>query len=357
MYAISYIRRISLLAALIYVGHASSALAASGEEPPAVPEEGVEVEEGPVEFLFGEPGQLTIDASEGKAVLPTLIEPLEFKDWRQFGSFLEEVFNARVEHGDAERPPLVDLTYTVIGAPLYVDPETETVYQVEDPIAEFIGGPDGWIYVNGAPYCFNLRLCGEEAGYEPGAAGRRASLQSLSPLYTPRPGLRLLLPPIFGPLQIAGESGVSQVLFDPGSGVLPVYWNYWSRTDQIAGGYMRRFERVIEWVRVCREIGSIHTVVCLREPRVVFRAVGENELSAVMLAVNYDYYRRCFRDHHYAFAFARNVTSVTAGRVFFPFNSPNGIIGRHTGWDSFWRTFDDDVSHWGTGSIPAPSCR
>lgn len=356
MFAMSHIRWISLLAALIYVGHASPALAASGEEPPEEPEEGVEVEEGPVEFLFGEPGQLTIDASEGKAVLPTLIEPLKFEDWKQFGMFLEEVFNARVEHGDAERPPLVDLTYTVIGAPLYVDRETETVYEVEDPIAEFIGGPDGWIYVKEAPYCFNLRLCGEEAGYEPEAAGGRASLQSLSSPYTPRLGLRPLLPPIFGPLQIAGKSGVSQVLFDPGAGVSPVYYHYWSRTDQIAGGYMRRLERVLEWVRVCREMGDINTVICFDEPRLVFRVVGENELSAEMRAVEYDYYRGCRRDRGYQFAFARNVTSVTAGRFFFPYYPPNGIIGKHTGWDSYWGTFDQDVSYWGTGSIPARSC-
>lgn len=356
MYARSYIRRISLLAALIYVGHASPALAADKEMPPKN-EEGVEIVEGPVEFLFGEPGQLTIDASEGKAVLPTLIEPLKFKDWRQFGSFLKEVFNARVEHGDAERPPLVDLRYTVIGAPLYVDPETETVYQVDDPIAEFIGGPDGWIYVNGAPYCFNLRLCGEEAGYEPEAAGGRASLQSLSPLYTPRPGLRPLLPPIFGSLQIAGESGVSEFLFDPGNVLMPVHWHYWSRTDQIAGGYMRRLEGVLEWVRVCREMGDINTVVCVGEPRLVFRVVGENVLTATMRAVDYDYERRCFRERAYEVESAPNVTSVTAGHIFIYLDSPNGIIGKHTGWDSYWGTFEEDVSYWGTGSNPASSCR
>lgn len=360
MYAIPYPLRLSLLAALICTGLAAPRVAFGEEEKPAEPpDEYEEVEVGPVEFVFGEPGQLTIDASDGKSAFPTLLESLHFDDWKQFGLFLEEYFNAKVTIHDEVTPPEVELDYVVLGTPLVADPETDTLYEVEDPIAEFVGGPDGWIYVHGEPYCFNQRLCGDpegmpEEGRQAAAAQRSAAIQAL--------GLRPLPWPVFGPFRIEGTSGRTAHLYVPWFWPWSLHWHYWSKTTQVSGGYqIWLVSGSILRRPICTFLPRSGVPICYSEPFFIIRRVGKNVLYAEMRAVDYDPYWRCQWERFAAVASATNVRSVTAGRVYWGYRDfwylrPGGILGKHFGWDPVTLESDDDISSWGAADWSIPSC-
>jgi hypothetical protein len=125
-------------------------LAASADELEFVIEE--------AEFIFGEPGHLTIDASvDGRLQITIPDEPLKFETRSDFVDFMVQNFNAEVAPDEDGKPYWYTLHQTVYGDPLYFDGAEWN--EANDPVALMVGGREGYVGIEGQLVCVNPSLC------------------------------------------------------------------------------------------------------------------------------------------------------------------------------------------------------
>lgn len=117
------------------------------------------VEEGYTQVFFGEPGEVTFDASGGHAAFPVSETQLSFKDWHEYALFLQETFNAELEFDEGGGVVSLFLTVSTIGEPLALSPSLEDLIPVRDPIATMVGGISGTVEIKGEVHCVNQDRC------------------------------------------------------------------------------------------------------------------------------------------------------------------------------------------------------
>lgn len=176
-----------------------------------------EGEEGEVRFIHGERGQLEIDASEGSGVFPAPQEPLNFESAEQFAEFAIGTLNAEVIYDEDGKVAGIEGSVTVSETPVYADPETREIIEVQDPIATLLGGRYGYFKVEGQEICVDPAACPDqpnpEDGYEEGLVDGVSPRSSLMATF-----------------KIKGSSKYTDLWF---------YKRVASETKQISGGWSR----------------------------------------------------------------------------------------------------------------------
>lgn len=111
----------------------------------------------PTSIVFGEPGEVTFDASGSKAAFPAAAEPRFFSTWEDFGKAAVEELNA-VPVEDAGKVT-IELRWSIIGTPFMLDPDPDVIdaVPVGDPLAAYFGGTSESIVVDGSQYCLSAR--------------------------------------------------------------------------------------------------------------------------------------------------------------------------------------------------------
>lgn len=134
--------------------------------------------DGPTKFVFGEPGELTVDAGHGNAAFPVPTKTLVFEGLTDFVDFMVSTFNAtssvNAETGDVS----YTLNVTTLGIPYASDPTGTKLVQVDHPVSTFLGGPEGFYVVAGKVYCTDPARCPIEC--VPNSATTSVTLNSLT---------------------------------------------------------------------------------------------------------------------------------------------------------------------------------
>ncbi|MDF1564409.1 MAG: hypothetical protein P1V51_15300 [Deltaproteobacteria bacterium] len=119
--------------------------------------------DGETELVFGEPGQVTFDATELKTVFPAPEKPLEFDTWHDFYAFSEEHLNAAPLMREGSQIG-IELAFEMIGQGYIPDEKTETLFAVGNPVTAFLSGKAGYIIVGGQQFCLAEDDCEAGAG-------------------------------------------------------------------------------------------------------------------------------------------------------------------------------------------------
>ncbi|MFZ5892404.1 MAG: hypothetical protein ACOY0T_15195 [Myxococcota bacterium] len=119
-----------------------------------------------VQFSKLNEGVLQLDATEGKVMLPVPQKARTFATQKEFVAFAKEQLGA-VEVFDKEGN-LTGLQGTVeqFGVPVMLDDANKSVTVIEDPIAAFLGGNDGFVTIEGKDLCLTDQ-CASEKGQFP----------------------------------------------------------------------------------------------------------------------------------------------------------------------------------------------
>ncbi|WP_373043998.1 hypothetical protein [Vulgatibacter sp.] len=321
--------------------------------------EDIELEEEEAAYIFGSPGELTIDAGDGSALLLIPETTLEFNDWSEFGLFMQTHFNANVEEIAGVAVPDIELSVGIIGTPFAWDSATNAVIEVDSPIIEFLGGPTGEIKIEGETYCINTARCSGAIplgapALQPASAAQAAVATSGT---AAPPASGLALTPTF---TIAGESNHYSAYIFSATGVFGYLRDFSSTTTQVEGGYKRWFLSVERGERRCISfLGRI--LYCGYLPRIVSARRGHNELKATVSTIKSN--PTC--DHRISSRteFDSDVPKVTAAFISIvddtrrdPSIDADGIRGAHYGFDPDTGLSDDALSEWGNADWSFPLC-
>ena len=111
----------------------------------------------PVEIVFGPPGELTIDATGPKKLLPIPEETRTFVSRDQYLDWLEKELNALV-YEDEGGTRVYELAVTAIGTPAYYD-ASHGLIDVPSPHLWLVGGRSGHVVIEGTLECVNPYIC------------------------------------------------------------------------------------------------------------------------------------------------------------------------------------------------------
>jgi len=117
------------------------------------------VEDGLSEFIFGAPGELTVDASHGKSAFPVPESTLAFSSDDAFIQFMVGTFNARPEWDEEAGRWIPVVETTTFGIPYTSDSSGTGLVEVMSPVYTFLGGPDGYFLIGGKAYCTDPTRC------------------------------------------------------------------------------------------------------------------------------------------------------------------------------------------------------
>lgn len=231
---------------------ASAATQEMAPEPRHQPDE----ESLPAQIKFGLPGELVIDASGGRSLVPTADKELTFKSRRELFDWAIRYLNARPVYDERKELVGVQGEITQYGALTRVDPRTQEVHYDVDPIGAILGGATGYLSLEGEKECIDAARCGKEKKSELPAAPevKVASLDFPLVLASHAPGGRTACN-TSNSYCIRGESWKTNWWF---------YRSIGAETEQKRGGY--RVEHYFCW-----KWGFI--------PWSCSRRVGSNELS------------------------------------------------------------------------------
>ncbi len=321
--------------------------------------EDIELEEGEAAYIFGSPGELTIDAGDGNAVLLIPETMLEFSDWSEFGLFMQTQFNAYVMEIAGVAVPDIELSVATIGTPFAWHSASNSAIEVDSPIIEFLGGPTGEIKIEGETYCINTSRC--SGAIPPGVPGLQTASAAPAVVATlgaaPAPVSALAAAPTF---TVAGESNHYPAFIYSPTGVFGYLRHFSSTTTQIEGGYKRWVLSMEKGERRCISFMG-RTLYCGYLPKIVSGRRGHNELSATVATIK----SKPLCDHKISSRSesAPDVLKVTAAFIAIadesrrdPSIDADGIRGAHYGFDPDSGLSDDVLSQWGNADWSFPLC-
>ncbi|MFP2932396.1 hypothetical protein ACLESO_46060 [Pyxidicoccus sp. 3LG] len=117
----------------------------------------------PTAIVFDKPGIVRFDATGDRVVFqPVSSKPMQFESWEELAEFAQKTLNATV-HKNPKTGALEGVSgdYVIAGAPAIADAETKQVHDVINPVGAFLGGLQGYIYVNKEPICVRPEICGD----------------------------------------------------------------------------------------------------------------------------------------------------------------------------------------------------
>lgn len=111
-------------------------------------------------FVFGEPGELTVDASHGVSAFPVPTKTLVFESDAAYLEFMAGAFNAKVGYDPETGMPTLDLQVVTLGIPYASDDTGTKLIPVENnPVDTFMGGPEGYFLVGDRVVCTDRARC------------------------------------------------------------------------------------------------------------------------------------------------------------------------------------------------------
>jgi hypothetical protein len=195
---------------IVYARALSAALAALGLALPAFAQEPLL----PTDFIFGPSGELTIDSSGPKKLLPVPDEIRQFASEDEYLDWMEADLNAHVDF-DKDGKRVYELLVTEIGTPVRYDYEKHDLIDIDHPFLWFVGGRSGFIAIEGELKCINPYLCAPDlvrpaTEFGPPELEVRGELDGyLGPegkVWTTIAATRLLSPSLEDLLKLAGEN-------------------------------------------------------------------------------------------------------------------------------------------------------
>jgi|GEM_PF-3196589 len=116
----------------------------------------------PAQVKFGMPGELVIDATDGRSMLPTVDRDLTFKSRRELFEWAIEYLNGQPVYDEQKKLVGVQGEITQYGTLTRVDERTREVQPVADPIEAILGGKTGYMSLEGENKCIDEVRCGKE---------------------------------------------------------------------------------------------------------------------------------------------------------------------------------------------------
>jgi hypothetical protein len=147
MYDVRNLARRLLRGGVVVALFALNATVASAEEPQVALAK-------PTQFIFGSPGELTVDASNSKVLFPMPTVPREFQDWEDFANFVQQELNGEIIRDASGNASGLSLRFAMLGEPKYYHSESGQVRAILDPIVAYLFGVNGRFVVKGDCYEF-----------------------------------------------------------------------------------------------------------------------------------------------------------------------------------------------------------
>lgn len=107
------------------------------------------------------PGELIVDASDGKVALPIPERGLRFDTEQDLYRYLIDELHALPAYDRDGRLVGARGTRIDLGEPYYGDPISKTAVAIDDPLVALIGGPEATVYIAGKPHCLDPAICGD----------------------------------------------------------------------------------------------------------------------------------------------------------------------------------------------------
>jgi len=129
-----------------------------------------------VQFTQLDSGALMVDASEGKVLLPVPQKARTFASRKEFIAFAKKNLGAKEVFDKAGNVAGLEGTVEQYGTPVTLDENGKSVVMIDDTIATYLGGNDGFVTVEGQDVCLTAKCATEKAQFE----GKQ--MQELKPL-------------------------------------------------------------------------------------------------------------------------------------------------------------------------------